>query len=278
MSQLPEFENPPIAELVLGLQFSRIAGLTCAHIGRLTSRFSKDYPKLQDLPALPPSFEVFGIPAGPIPSFQIQPVTDFTPRVWMISEDEVCLIQFQADRLVCNWRKVRPSDTYPRYGAMKSKFFGALEIVTKFLQQEGLHPIQPNQCEVTYLNHVPLTETNDWWSEPARLVKILREPPYSGERERLEDARVQLRYIIQSEDNRPLARLVVNAEPGITAGFERIMAINLSAKGQPRPSIEGVEQFFDMAHESIVRKFEQITTSAAHKLWGKQIHAHNGIQ
>src|ERR1700730_9049718 len=114
---LPEFARPPIVELVLGLQFGRVPGLNIAHLVGLAELFSAEYPTLQEMPPLTPSFEVFGLPTNQIPTISFAPFLGM--RIWVSSKDETSLIQLQPDRLVLNWRKMSPTDEYPRYTEMQ---------------------------------------------------------------------------------------------------------------------------------------------------------------
>ena len=66
---LPDFERPPIDEVVLGLEFRRLEGFTQAHLGELWSEIKAEYPRTEDHPALiemPPQ-PLSGVPGFPLP-------------------------------------------------------------------------------------------------------------------------------------------------------------------------------------------------------------------
>jgi uncharacterized protein (TIGR04255 family) len=49
-SGLPDFEHPPVTEVVIGLQFDALPGLSSAWIGELWSAFRDRYPITVDQP------------------------------------------------------------------------------------------------------------------------------------------------------------------------------------------------------------------------------------
>ena len=57
---LPDFDSPPVIEVVLGVQFERITELRTVHAGYLWDVFRNDFPHAQEHPPLNPTFETFG--------------------------------------------------------------------------------------------------------------------------------------------------------------------------------------------------------------------------
>ncbi len=162
---------------------------------------------------------------------------------------------------------------------MKDKFKEALGKLSGFLAEEGFAPIEPNQCEVSYINQIPVTDEHDWWAGPEKLFVLWGAIPRLDEREALEDSRFQIRYVQYNDAGEPFARLIVAIEPGTTTGAVRVVQFTLSVKGQPlEPNEDGVLAFFDLGRERIVKKFDALTTRFAHGLWEKREHVRTGEQ
>ena len=105
---LPEFEKPPVVEVVLGIQFSELRRYRTFHAGLLWGeKFRKaGFPKCVERPSLDPAFETFGAPGRNESRLQlIQMPGPEVPRLWFINHDETELVQIQSDRFLHNWRK-----------------------------------------------------------------------------------------------------------------------------------------------------------------------------
>ena len=101
---LPDFSNPPLKEVVLGIQFAPPSAYKPIHAGEVWHLFESNFPTTRELETLPASYELFGLPqceSPQAPSFEPVP----GKRFWFLSPEENELIQFQQDRLLHNWRK-----------------------------------------------------------------------------------------------------------------------------------------------------------------------------
>ena len=109
MKELPEFENPPVVEVVCGVLFNRLP-MQAAHLGVLWEKFKPDYPSCQDVNPLAPIMETFdGSPGVP----QEIDLSDVLPRTWFLHKRGVGVVQVQRDRFLHNWKKSKPDDEYP---------------------------------------------------------------------------------------------------------------------------------------------------------------------
>src|SRR5205823_1160448 len=131
------------------------------------------------------------------------------PRCWFLNASGTQLIQVQRDRFAHNWRKVGDGDAYPRYERMRDAFKRELEVFETFLTREALGELVPNQCEVTYVNHII---AGDGWARHGQIDEVLTvvsarpTEPLLGE---AEDVSVALRYVIADETGAPTGRLHV---------------------------------------------------------------------
>ncbi len=116
---LEKLHSPPIVEVVCGVIFDPIEGLTPLNLGPFWERLRPEYPHHQ---LHPPILE----------EGQQLKFDGFPPlRVWMISADEAWLIQVQRDRFYVNWRQ--RGDTYPRF----SDQAGTEGVLSRFMREFG---------------------------------------------------------------------------------------------------------------------------------------------
>lgn len=269
---LPDFLRPPLAEVVLGVQFEPLPGFKSLHSGLYWQRIRSQFPQVEERSPLQPVIERFG--GKPPRDLKIQWEVHETPspsRYWFLNEVGDQLIQLQPDRFLHNWRKRGVEDSYPRYESIRQVFQEELERFQVFLADEDLGEVKANQCELTYVNHI----TRDGvWSGHGQLDRVLTRVsgPAAGDfLGEPEDGRLALRFVILDGDERPRGRLHVVTRSGFrSSDGEPLTILELTARGQPlREGVEGVLAFLDLGREWIVRGFDSITTPAMHKLWGR---------
>src|SRR5258706_6722338 len=111
--RLPNFEPPPVSEVVLGVQFESLKAFRIVHIGMLWQEFREKFPLTEEHAPLEPVIERFGInhAVGKV-SLQILDAPPI-PRCWFLNAAGADLIQIQSDRFLRNWRKVEEDSEYP---------------------------------------------------------------------------------------------------------------------------------------------------------------------
>jgi uncharacterized protein (TIGR04255 family) len=276
---LPNFTNPPLIEAVLSVQFGELPGYRTVHAGLLwNEKFRSRFPTVNEQPNLPPTFELFGMRQRPS-SIQIKqwPGPE-VPRLWFIANDESRLVQIQHDRIIHNWRKTPRGETYPRYEHIRPQFFGDLDTFRQFCVDNAIGEIQPNQCEVTYVNDILPIFTDDGRIEAADAIcgqislgSITVSASEFQLRSELKKWNFQaILYLPESKDQ-PFGRLHVSAEEQLNqVSSERHLRLTLTARGAPRTADDvGVGEFFDIARIAIVRTFAAITTTRFHEAWGR---------
>jgi len=260
---LPDFECPPLNEVVLGVQFSRVDGFRLIDAGHVWDLFRANYPKVEEKPPLEPIFETFGLPQSG--RFGIEVLTDPVPtRFWFLSEGGQELIQFQVDRLIHNWRKVGDgSNNYPRFETMIKKFRDELTILENYFQECHGGQLRINQCEISYINHIHEEDENQV-PDPAKWISLLNpgQPP--------ETYNLGFRYVIHGGNNEPVGRLHCEVTSGIKTRSKRLLILNLTARGAPSENtISSALDFICNGRIRIVDYFATITTPLAHKHWGR---------
>lgn len=271
---LPEFDNPPVIEVALSVQFESLQKLKGPQVGLLWGRFRSRFPNLEEHPPLPHVVEVFG--TQNIEQNVKFELLDLLPpqRTWFLTERGEQLIQVQQDRFVHNWRKRTDEDEYPRYDQLVTEFRQELREFKEFLAQEGIGDLDFTQCEVTYVNQISVED----WPIHQQLERVIA--PWSGNLSDAflpipEDSRLAIRYVIPSSDastETPLGRLHVTANPAFRISDRKPMIVlTLTARLKSDGSgLEGVARALDSGHEWVVRGFASITTPYMHQIWGRR--------
>jgi uncharacterized protein (TIGR04255 family) len=245
--------------------------LVAPFLGLFWQEIRERYPKVEIQGALEPVVELFGLPrAVPATGFRVMDKPE-TPRCWFITEDDTELVQLQQDRLIHNWRKRRSDDVYPRYPKLRQTFAKELGLFVDFIKREGLGSFVPNQCEVTYINHLVYRTSTDH-GRIDQLFRTWTGAPEAGFLPRAENVQFDLSYVMTAMgQTEPIGRLHVASRPALLKKDNTsIVSFNLTARGRPQSSdIEGVLRLLDVGREWIVRAFDELTTTSMHEMWGK---------
>jgi uncharacterized protein (TIGR04255 family) len=266
---LPDFENPPVVETVLSVQFEQLSSFGLVHYGLIWDYFKEAYPKHEHRPPLDPVIERFPEPllSAERPRFEIQD-EPLLPRLWLLNAQQTEIIQIQKDRFIKNWRKTRGDAVYPHYEPhIRPGFQRDFDKFRGFILGEGLEPAIVNQCEISYVNHIV---SGDGWTtfSDAKLVFNLCCPNFGGARPgEPEDWRFRARYRIPGVDGSPVGRLHVEINPAYHVPDNRPMFVmTLTARGHIGNQLD----FFDIGRDWIVRSFESVTTPQMHEVWGRK--------
>jgi len=255
---LPSYRKPPIDEVVSGMRFLIPSDLRITHIGLLWNKFRKDYPRTQH--ALP-----IAMTKGEIP---LESVTGLPlPRVWFINEKDDQLIQFQSDRFYYNWR--RRKDEYPRYQHVIKNFEHVLNTVMDFFSEFALGPFKPLEYELTYINHIP---QGQGWDSVKDLKGVFRDFNLNATAHRfLQDpSAVSWQSAFELPENK--GRLNVGLRMATrTTDKVPLLVLELRTIGIGESSTGGAfREWFDLAHEWIVRGFTDLTTPSIQKIWERE--------
>ncbi len=256
-TDLPDFRDPPLSEVVLGVQFSPATGYSQIRAGEVWALFKSAFPEIEEQPALPPSFEVFGLPQAAQMNlgFITGPSHD---RFWFLAPSREELIQFQSDRLLHNWRKMGDaSNYYPRFERMIESFRTELRTLESYFASLSRQSLAINQCEVTYVNNI------QWDDGPVDVwLKFLHFDGGSSD-----DFMASFRRVLPGAEGQPSGRLICEAATAFVSS-KRIIRLTLSVRGAPAgPDVPLALEFLERGHEMIVRTFAEVTTESAHKRW-----------
>lgn len=259
---LPDFRSPPLNEVVVGVQFHPVRGYQQIFASEIWALFRKDYPRVQELAPLQPTFETFGLPQSGQIGLGIT-VGAAPNRFWFISPSGNDLIQFQRDRFLHNWRKVDTQENqYPRFEKIISIFESEIRSLQNYFINLSGQSIAITQCEISYINHIPLesqgraTSAEEW----LRFIRFQGTEP--------DDISIIFRQIIRAPDGRPQGRLICEANSAMDNEGKKILVFTLTARGNPvDPTIESSLAFLHLGREMIVKSFAEFTTDSAHVFW-----------
>lgn len=262
---LPAFDDPPVVETVLSVQFEPLALVRTAHLGLLWNEYRASFPKTDERPPLDPVHEQF--PEVPVARVGLRlqalekpPI----PRLWFTNERGNEMIQVQNDRFIKNWRKEGEGEQYPRYEkVIRPHFDRDYRIFLDFLEKHELGRPCINQCEVTYVNHIVAGKGWERYNDIEKIFMFWRGlksmPPGPAE-----DLRLHARFIIPGEQNVPIGRLHLDLQPAVrTSDNQPMYVLHLTARGHVGYGID----FFDIGREWIVRTFRLLTNSSMHAIW-----------
>lgn len=264
---LPDFDRPPVGEVVCGVQFVPIRAFTMPFMGLLWGKFKATYPKSQEAPPLLPIIEKFDESSS-----EEFPFGDGLPppRVWFETNDGNGLIQVQRDRFLHNWKKEKDSDIYPHYDHVIANFRDCLVTFEGFLEEHKLEKIQPTQYELTYTNHI---FKGEGWETVDELENIFQDfYRRKGEKRFLpspEAINWQTSFILPERAGR--LRVSIRTGKRKTDGVPAIL-LELTARGMSSdPSRSSMWSWFDMAHEWIVCGFADLTAESIQKnVWRRK--------
>ena len=265
-SPLPDYDNPPVIEVVFGVQFNKVpikppdTGILWERLGR------KAYPECKEMPPLPPVVERFDVASSQTERLTFEELTHPPlPRLFFINASKNHLIQVQQDRLHQNWRRLKSDEKYPRYATLYPKFVESWKLFSSFVNELNLGPLEPNQYELTYVNHIP---RGQGWVNLSDVENVFRDfqckvrDRFLPEPENLAWRKI---YRLPNDSGRLHAslRLAVSRE-----SKDRIMILDLTARGFIPNKMDS---WFDTAHEWIVKGFADLTgPSIQNSIWKKK--------
>jgi uncharacterized protein (TIGR04255 family) len=269
-ASLPGFKNPPVSEVALSIQFDPLPGLQIHHFGLLWNEFRDRFPKVESHPPIDRTIETFQKEPAFQPPVTFELLNPFmSPRVWFVSTSGTELLQVQRDRFIVNWRRVKPEDKYPRYPHVRAMLEREYAIFSKFVADQKIGDIVPNQCEVIYINQIAPCTVWEKHSQVGHVLNVMA-PEFKDESLPTPELfKFSAQYVIGQPDA-PMGRLHLEFQPAFGASDRKpIFVMNLTARGKPMgEGFAGAVKFIDMGRECIVRGFSALTTRQMHKEWG----------
>jgi uncharacterized protein (TIGR04255 family) len=260
-THLPEYDNPPVAEVVCGIQFKTLEAFKVPHFGLFWKLIEAEYPECQEVAPLMPIVERYGADEDQL---QIS-LPDFPqPRIWFLHAKETGILQLQRDRFLHNWKKSKPTDAYPRYHFVIGQFKEKLALFKQFVLQNNLGAVEALQYEMTYVNHIAKGEG---WNDFTELGSVFRDHRWHGQEGRflppIEHLNLRTTFLLPERK----ARLHVSIRDGRRQDDSRpLLLFELTVRGFPGDqSADARWQWFDIAREWIVKGFTDLTAPEIQK-------------
>src|SRR5216683_2526636 len=259
---LPNYAKPPVVEVVFAVALHPLP-ISIVDLARFgLERLGDDFPVHSDQPPVQMGIETFDETAQSV-MLTLSLLSGPPPlRLWFQSADKTRLVQVQRDWLACNWQGASSGAPYPRYEANEPFFSETWDNFTQYIEGLGHQLPSPNQCELTYINHIFPGQLWDRHGQIGKTIRLVGEA--GGFLPEPEDGQVVFRYRIPFE-GRPVGRLYVQATPALRSeDLSPLIQLQIVARGAPLgEGRSGVIAFFRLAHEWIVRGFAAVTTDAA---------------
>lgn len=267
---LPDYEQPPVVETILGVQFERMPNWTNAHAGAFWKTLDgTEWPTTADAQPIQPQYERFGDSAQWARGLKIQISQSPAARLQITNKAGNRMIQLQNGRMHFNWLG-SDGGGYPRYSAIRSEFGTMLSRFQEYCAREQVGDLRPNQWEVTYINLIPQgtvwNSAADWgFFRPLGAMptidNLVAAESFSGEWH-FEIPKQQGRLHI---DWRHIERTKPESDDDLAA-----IQLNLTARG-PLESAESTSatilERLDLGHDTIVSAFQELMSDSANRYW-----------
>ena len=247
---LPNYNNPPVNEVVCGLSFAKIEKFKSHHIGLFWQKIKDEFPIVEHATRL----------EDKLPKFDLK---EHLPRVWFVRNEQNRLIQLQDDRFYFNWRRIQEDEAYPRYETIIEDFKKYLLVFEKFLEEENLGSVNPERCELTYINHI---SKGEGWETVSDVINIFRVLCWNTEDRFLPPpVNVGGQVVFQLHHNK--GRLELILQQAIRKTDKRPMFVlqnKATGLGEDK-NMGAVWEWFSVAHEWIVYGFTDLTNESIQK-------------
>ncbi len=268
MADAPDYANPPIAELVLGAQFSPLTKLTSGHFGLFWKSLGDEWTDPSDGPLLDDNFERFDGPRWEqLPKLQLHFGPVRLPGRFVIGHrDKQRLLQVQATRFHFNWRK--RDGFYPSYRRLIAEFEETFARFEAFARDAGLGSVAVNQWEMTYIDAFPQGE---YWQTPTDWPAVL--PGLFGPLPLADGLVLETRAAEWNCEIAPKrGRLYVAAQLGQTPDSQKTaLVLHTTARGPVgKGGADTLRAGLDLGHDAAIETFLRVTSDEIKARWGKK--------
>lgn len=264
---LPDFDKPPVIEIIFGVQFSNLEHHICGpHVGAFWETIRDEYPRVEDRPPLPRTYDT--VPGGTrTVASKLPPLR----RSFLYGVPENWLLQVQANRLLYNWRAVTDEDEYPHFEPCFQRFASAWDAFGTFCADHELPAPEPDQLELTYVNHIPQGPS---WNRLAAVGDVFPDISWRDREGRSLGDPQGMTWEATFQPNELNGRLRAKLVHGTrNSGPDKggeVLVLELTVRGDP-PKPGTVDDWFFRARCEIVRAFVDLTDEAVQReLWERR--------
>lgn len=164
-----------------------------------------------------------------------------------------------------NWRKIPPDSQYPRYAVVNGKFQKLWNDFGAFANREAIGSLSVVRYELVYVNHIELG-SGSIANSLEEHVKLFRFSP------------IQAAYFSPPESVNTTRSFAMPEQRGTaTASLsnatdkegKNLLVLVFTCNGAPSERYS-MSDWFQSAHEWIVRSFTELTTESAHQKWERE--------
>ena len=254
LETIVDYENPPVAEVVCGVLFKPIEAFLVPHFGLLWQKYIEKYPNCREIIPIAHIVEPLETRAA-MPESQEMQV--FPPRIWFLDKNENSLIQVQKDRFLYNWKEVKKGDKYPHFEQIYGAFHDEFSILDTFIKERKLGTIEPQQFELTYVNHIIQGSA---WESYGSISKLFPDFAWRQNTRFLPDIETinwRTTFLLPERGG----RLTVTARSGFRREDQHpVILLDLTVRGFSENRLSGLKDWFALAHKWIVKGFADLTS------------------
>lgn len=259
--QLPDYERPPVVEVLIGVQFVPVPQFGMREAVAVSRAFD-DWEVVDVVPALEPIVEA---PAGHLVAPMLRFGLGSPPmRVVLGQDGEHWVAQVQQDRVVAHERKV---DARPSFANVKPRLWDVVARAADALDRPLLaEPHSPELVEVIYLNRLPVGEGWNDFTEMHRVLRVFSAQAGAGRFASFEQAQVGFAYEL-GDEGEFAGRLRVVAEPHV--GQDQAKFLQLQLISRRFVNNLDLDSVLERCHADVVEGFTAVTTDHMHEGWGR---------
>jgi len=259
--KFPQYANPPIIELVLGVQFNSIPGFTTGHSGWFWREHLGPDWKVSEGQPVPEQTEAFGSLLTSRMGFQLSQ----NPASRLMAENKTGdrLLQIQHSRMHYNWRK--KNDEYPHFEQVFDEFNAHFTTFKEFVVNAGLNPVVTNQWEVTYVDHIP---SGELWQRAEEFHNVF--PGLFPHATKLDGLKAETSNVDRIYEIVPQkGRLYVTTNLALITGEkDHSLLVNMTARGPiASDSAATLKEHMEIGHIATGQAFYGLSSDAAKRFW-----------
>lgn len=259
MVELPEYEFPPVTEIVIAIQLVPVPQFGMREAVAVSRAF-EGWEIIDVLPALEPIVEA---PLGAATGHSLRLGLGTPPqRVVLSADDGHHIAQVQQDRVAAHQRR---GEQRPSFAAVHGLLREVTARASGGLQKTLLEP--PHQAELVEVIYDNIVRMGGGWADPAnlhRLLRIVDEDPGEEPYDRPEQVQTGFTYLLRNGQEFR-GRLRVMAEPYIVPAEQpgiRLQLISRRIVGD-----RALDSVLEQSHADIVNAFTAVTTDEMHRQW-----------
>lgn len=251
------FENPPIIELVCGIQYD-IEQYTFILENDFYSRVKNSFPHMEINPPLSLVFDKLSTTS----SKDSERKPPFFKRYFFIDENKSKLIQLQEGRYLFNWRKVEGENViYPTFNNVYKEFYENWKILEDVFKSNQIN-YAVNQLELTYIDHIDIGEFN---AEVAKIDDIFIFFNNISQLTKIDTLNINLSIPLKELSGHINLKLDTAIRKQDQKG---VIVFDSTVRGMMNKEVKAIDDWFLKAHDQAIRLFVELLTDKAKQKWG----------